>query len=318
MHILKNTAVARIIIYSVVVILLIGVLLVGLFTDKIGFFGNFSFDFSGISYKNADLYKSGNVELSPDKISNLNINWISGSVKISTHAGDKILVTEANSESFEDENKLHYYVNDSGTLYVQFAALRNFFSTIGWKEPSKNLSVLIPENRSDIIKSLKAKAVSADIWVDKVTAQTIELEAVSGKITAESIGESDRISAQTVSGGINVNARTRKIDFETTSGDIRFDGQATDRINSESVSGKVEIYLADTVDKVNIETISGSISIALSENCGGFKARHESVSGSFRCEFPTTETDDDESVYSDGSADFRFETVSGSITIKKK
>ena len=102
---MKNTAVARIIIYSVVVILLIGVLLVGLFTDKIGFFGNFSFDFSGISYKNADLYKSGNVELSPDKISNLNINWISGSVKISTHAGDKILVTEANSESFEDENK---------------------------------------------------------------------------------------------------------------------------------------------------------------------------------------------------------------------
>ena len=71
---------------------------------------------------------------------------------------------------------------------------------------------------------------------------------------------------------------------------------------------------ADNVD-INSESVSGEINISLIESISGFTAEYESVSGSFECDF-AGKNRDDKFIYGNGMAEIDVETVSGNISVE--
>lgn len=311
---MKNSAMIRIIIFSVLTVVLVAALVFGLVGNGFGFFKDFSF---GFSYENADLYKAGNCSLSTENIKKLDVNWVSDSIKISTHSGDEIIVEETNSEQREEKNKLHYYVNGDGVLFVQFSASRGFFSFGNLDLEDKNLTILIPESDRDLMKTISVDSVSAEINIEKIKTDTLNLDSVSGSVHVSDIGDTEKITVDTTSGEIDITADSDSVEMDTVSGEINYNGLVKDEFKCNTISGEVTLQSKDCPDKVDIDSVSGSITLVLSAECGGFTANTDSVSGGFRCEFPTTGDDDDEVVYGNGDADFSFDTVSGSVRIKK-
>ncbi|MDE7298630.1 MAG: hypothetical protein K2N94_07345, partial [Lachnospiraceae bacterium] len=111
---------------------------------------------AGGVYKNADKYTMGNAELQADGIEKLDIEWLSGTVEISYHSENTIVISETSNKSL-DEKTTMYYLVDGDTLRVKFAKSGNW----DFKNLSKELEVWLPEGME--LKELAADTVSADI-----------------------------------------------------------------------------------------------------------------------------------------------------------
>lgn len=307
---MKKAAIIKIIAASVLIIILTTILIIVLIGED-SMFRNIFNGLSGYSYSDSKDYKPGNAEVSVEGINELNIDWIAGSVKISTHSGEGILVSETSSDSLDDDDKLRYLVKD-GVLYIKYWTSKGIFSFGRMFTPTKNLTVYIPENKADILSTLKIDAVSASTSVDNISANNIDLESVSGKIELSMKSISNSIKAEAVSGEINIKAITSIADFESVSGRILFAGEVNE-IDCESVSGKVNIKSDICPKKVDVETVSGRTTLSIPEN-NGFTIKYDKVSGSFNCNFATINSNK-KVVYGDGSGIFVFSTVSGSINI---
>lgn len=100
----------------------------------------------------------------------------------------------------------------------------------------------------------------------------IEAEGVSADISVEgSRGESLILS--TVSGDVEVNAESQRVELASVSGDVEFEGQAS-RLNAESVSG--DVTLVGVEKEVEASTVSGDVTL---EDGRIESGRFETVSG---------------------------------------
>ncbi|HAN21731.1 MAG: hypothetical protein A2Y15_00490 [Clostridiales bacterium GWF2_36_10] len=304
---MNKSAIIKIIIASVVVLILTAVLIVSLVGERSNLLKNI---FHGIS--NSDSYKSGNINVSTESITGLDVNWISGSVKITTHNGSEISVSETSSDILDDEDKLCYLV-ENGVLYIKYWKPRGVFSFGRMFSPTKYLTVSIPESKADLLDTLKVDAVSADTNIDKISIDDMDLKSVSGNIYITPVGSANSIKANTVSGEININAIVDSADFKSVSGDIVFNN-IVKKIACKSVSGDIDIKSENCPDEIYAKSVSGEITFTIPEN-KGFTAKYSKVSGNFNCSFATVNSKE-KAVYGDGSASFEFSTVSGDISIK--
>jgi len=109
-------------------------------------------------------------------------------------------------------------------------------------------------------REVEAKTVSGEVSVSAVAAP-VRARSVSGELTLT--GLTGRVDASSVSGKVVVKGtRFTEAELETTSGDIRFDGDlAKDAsLRAKSMSGTVELALpADAAADYEVSTFSGSI-----------------------------------------------------------
>lgn len=104
------------------------------------------------------------------------------------------------------------------------------------------------------------------------TGARIEAEGVSSDISVSgSQGESIRLS--TVSGDVEVDADSARVELASVSGDVEFEGLA-DRVNAESVSG--DVTLIGIREEVEASTVSGDLTLEGESIRSG---RFETVSG---------------------------------------
>lgn len=347
---MKKFAVTRIIIYSIVIVILIAVLVIGLTGERFSMFSKIFSGITGYSYSDSELYSVGNGSVKTDGIKKIDISWVSDSVKLSTHSGNEIIISETNSDKLKEEDKLRYMEKD-GVLYIKFYAPRGLFSFSRFSDTKKNLTILIPENYADMLDSLKIDTVSADINIEKVTSQKMKLYTVSGDINQLSETALDNITASSTSGKIKINAKVKHTDLNSTSGDISFNGEAdnlkcnstsgeaeinaiinsgdfnstsgeieftgiADNLNCNSISGRIKLETDNCPSKINAKSVSGKITLAIPDN-KGFTVSYSSVSGDFECEYAVS-TSNNKAVYGDGSSEFDLSTVSGEMKIKKK
>lgn len=101
---------------------------------------------------------------------------------------------------------------------------------------------------------------------------SIEAEGVSADLTVNGCN-GDSIRLDTVSGDIEVEAETRKVDIASVSGDVEFEGTA-DRVTAESVSG--DVTLVGVKKEVEASTVSGDVAL---EGGNLESGRFETVSG---------------------------------------
>lgn len=222
---------------------------------------SFPFFFFGSSYPFADKYTAGNTSIAADKLEEIDIDWISGNIRIERYEGDTIEVQEANSDSLAEADRVHSYF-DNGILKIQYQKSRRF--SFNPSVQSKTLHLRIPEKLSStFLKKVEIDNVSADITVDGLQIK--------------------EFSADTVSGNVNVNGAVENFETESVSGDSTLTSTVTPReIDSDTVSGDTTITVpADSQFSIDYDSVSGELSNAFptkSDNNSG-KWTFDTVSG---------------------------------------
>ena len=145
-------------------------------------------------------------------------------------------------------------------------------------EPSR-LVLQVP-----LLADLEVDTVSADISVSGVAPRELELQSVSGGITAN--GAPGRGKISTVSGDIQLAMNTARLRVETVSGKLVTQGRLNGEISLESVSGDMRLNtLGERVRKLSANTVSGDMVLELALAEDG-EIRMESVSGDLRLRLP--------------------------------
>lgn len=282
---MNKGAIVRIIIWGLVALLLIGVLVFFLRTERTswmrktddtrGSFGggsaahtaakpdgaespertpNPDSTSTSASTPGADSAAAQNAVSGLSGIREIEIEWMNSSVQIVPTDSELQFYEDY---SGEDKYRMSYSV-DGNTLKInEFEGVSTFLSM---RLPQKTLTVELPRSTFDRID---IETVSADVEVCGVQIQELDLETVSGDITLRECGVTE-LDVSAVSGKVEGNALTAsEAGIETVSGkiDLRFESCRT--LDSETVSGRMDIAVLSQLQKAELDTTSGEMFLAI-------------------------------------------------------
>lgn len=279
---MRSSAIIRIIIFSIVIILLLGILGVGLG------FGSFIVDFGYYS----ESYTTGGNSLPADDIKNISVEWAAGSITIEPSDNpadsDSIYFIE---EGFTTQETEMVYSLEGNTLSIRYSKpgfMIGFVST-----PVKNLTVKVPADW--VCGELSIDAAATDVRIYALTAEEVDMDSASGICRFENCSFGD-------------------LDIDTASGDIEFIGSLT-TLECDAASADITAQFITAPNRISIDGVSGRLTITLPQECG-FSVSMDSLSGTFSSDFAVMKKNDDY-VFGDGACRIDTSTVSGDIEIKK-
>ena len=242
------------------------------------------------TYADADKY-SANVNEYMDYVSEVNVNWISGSVTVTTGNVRAVTIEETYSkDKVSDDYKVHSYL-ENGKLNIAFAKSGKFVGSINLK---KDLTVTFPQEMD--LKTVVVRSVSAKVELkNSVTVTDFRAETVSADVKA----------AFSVNSPVNFKVKTVSGFVEGT-----FLSSAAPFVNIETVSGKAQIDALDLTD-VDFSSVAGDLTVFIPDGVG-YKATLDSVAGKVNSEF------DGKTVYGDGRVKIDAKTTTGNVEIKIK
>ena len=181
----------------------------------------------------------------------MEINWVDGSVNVTVTDGDSVVFRE--SSGLEESEQLRYRVAGD-RLIIQYCKPQWSFGI--FDSPKKDLTVEIPRSLAEQLLELQIDTVSAPVTARDLTAQSCEVDGVSGNITFTNCSFAEKISTDTISGSIRLNlpqdaafsveldSVSGKLDNEfpsTQRGDLYYCGQGGGAYQFDTVSGDVII-----------------------------------------------------------------------------
>lgn len=158
---MKRNAIARIILYSIIAVVLSGLLLGGLAKD-----------FWGIHLGIGGTTVEGEVTFESSVIENIEIDWAAGSVLIKAADTDSITVSEVAPEN--SKYKMTYQISDNHTLKLDYASGTFSIGFGNWSLPSKDLIITVPQDW--ICGELEIDGAALEIQVDGFEIQKIDLD----------------------------------------------------------------------------------------------------------------------------------------------
>lgn len=286
---MKSSAVVRIVIWSLVALILTGVLVAGVVLKGVwGGSDDFSIGFTGTVYSGEYDIGGGSVT---EPINAVEVHWVSGKIDIAVYDGEATVISE--NEIEDEDYKLRYRV-ENGKLTVHSEKSGFSFGVI--KKPKKELTIKIPRTYAEGLKELKINSVSAEIDIKGIAVlETAEIDTVSGRVTAE-------------------NLTAASLECDTVSGDIKAAG-AIERFDLDSTSGSAQITTSVPLKTLETDTVSGDVTLTLPEN-SGFSLEFDTVSGDLDSELPLAKKNG-KHICNDGTAKFEADSTSGDFTIKK-
>lgn len=327
---MRTAGIIRIIIGLVIAVLLTAILLAGLFGQNLfqrlgwnsygirGWFFNDSsiVTSSGVNTDSGESTVTDTASVSAADVREIQIDWVSGSINVRVGTGDEVVFYETANRTLTDEQKMRYSLSTSGVLQISFREdvdnIFNWFS-VDSNMPSKALIVEVPASLAGQLDNLDIDNVSARIEVNGVYGNKTEINSVSGSINCTDL-VCNELELSSTSGSIACeNCTVDKLQMNNVSGSMRAEGEFMD-VQIETVSGSAKLESRTAPDEINGDSVSGKITVILPED-SGFTAKLDTVSGSLNCEFPGT-LSDKKIVSGDGSSDYRFNSVSGGISIE--
>lgn len=286
---MKTNAIVRIVLYSIAILLLTGILVVGLtfdlfITDTSSYVENLPVAFDGVTSHGA---------LGAEDIMNLDIDWVSGSITIlhDEHT-DQISIAETGSDN---EKYAMVYSKTGNTLNIQYCKDSIKFPSLGLNVTvDKDLIITVPADWT--CDELTIDTASADVFIIDTKINEVEFNGASGVCYFENctVGE---LSMDSASGNLEFTGVLYKLDFDGASADAMVNvSNIPTRIEMDSASGDLELYLP--------------------ENCG-FTCTLTSMSGNFQSDFDTI-TRKGNHVHGDGSCKIEVDAMSGNVRIYKK
>ena len=276
---MKGKAIARIVLFSLIALVLLCVLLAGL--------GLSSFA-KPVSSQIVSVQSTGSeYEFALEEVSGLAISWASGDIDIQPADQDTVTVSEERSGGSS------MVVRHRGsTLEIAFG--ENKWRLGGGKSAQKDLSVRVP--RDWLCQSLEISAAAAGIWVDGLPITNVVLDTASGDCAF-------------------TDCTVEKMQVNAISGDLDYSG-VLKKLELNGASADCNLWLSDAPAAIGMNTASGDLNLTLPDNCG-FTLDRSSLSGAFQSDFAIT-TENDKIVCGDGTCQITFSSLSGNINICRK
>lgn len=289
---MKTNAIIRIILYSLAILVLLGILLAGLGV------GMYIVDFDNSvtdTRHNASIGEKGTItHFDADEIRELEIEWVAGTITI-TPAGntDQIHI----SESSVSDTKYQMVCKQSGDkITVEFSEenFSGFGKSIN-ENITKDLEILVPADW--ICKELDIDAASASLLVSDMVITKVDFDGASGICRFE-------------------NCLVEEIDLDTASGDIIFSG-TLDTLDVDAMSANCRVEVSNIPSRIDVDSMSGDLDLTLPEFCG-FTVSLDTMSGGFSTDFKvSTAIDKKAIVHGDGACRIQVNAMSGDVAIHK-
>lgn len=298
-------------------------------------------------YENGDKYTAGDREID-DKITKINIDYLSGGVKVRGTDTDNIKVDETANTDLDSDHQVHTWV-DGDTLYVRYCVSTK---SINFNKIEKSLEITIPEAQElddfiiDISSgdtdisgittgSLDSHASSGNVNIDcsaevielKVSSGNIDLKQTgdnksvnvkssSGKVSFTQVGTSDSVSIDSSSGGVTANVdRIDKMYVHVSSGKIYVEGNSIADLTSKSSSGHSDFRLKNAPMKADINSSSGGVSVYVPED-SDVTVNVSIASGEFNYDLPFAKNGKTY-VAGNGTSDMKIHSSSGDVDFMK-
>ena len=294
-------AVARLVIWSVVAVVLVGIFIACLILGG----GGFSL------WKQGENREITRFEEEGTGLQAIDIRWTSGTVRVSPTDGERITAVE--SSPYEGK-PMECSLTD-GTLTI--SQKRNwgiFFFGIGPRKSDLELSVPRKEYESFALKATSGEIdirditasdsrytlTSGDLHLTDITADSLQLKLTSGDIHGSGIA-AGQLTADTTSGGIDIAGAFRRISGKTTSGNVKIESR-------------------DMPDALDYGMTSGDVTLLLPEN-EGFSLTCKKTSGRLHSDFDLLQPmgKDNRYIYKEaGGRDFTVSMTSGTFSLLKK
>lgn len=278
---MKRNAIARIVVNSLILVVLLSVLMAGMKTSL------FSSRKTGKDYGDrAQLEQT----LFSEEIREIEIHWVSGQITMETGSENSICVTEDFSGDEKDAMVCH---TDGKRLIIEFCENgEKGFGFFGHM-PEKNLNISVPSGWEG--KQVTVESASADVVMNRCTVNKIDLRNASGE-------------------GRFTECAIDELEVDTVSGNIAFSG-SLNQLKCSSVSAECDFVLTNHPRKMNMDTVSGDLNLTLPEDCG-FSVDLDAVSGKLHSDFPTV-SNGDALIYGDGACRIDISGVSADVYLKK-
>lgn len=185
-----------------------------------------------VEYDDPASYSAGGADIDAQSINEISVEWINGNVNVAYYDGNTINFSE--NKTADDEYAMRYIIEGT-ELKIEFC---DSGKIIGNK--SKDLTVNIPRDKE--LGELEISSTNADVTINEVSANKLDVSTVSGNITAS--GKYASVDTESTKGNININCT-----------------DAPSKIDANSVGGKITFTLPQDIDgfTVNYETVSGDI-----------------------------------------------------------
>ncbi len=194
----------------------------------------------------------GDHYVSPQGVSRIEVDWVSGEVYIEVGDAEEICFFESSTAALDENTRLNYTVKD-GQLSIKFSkkSLNNFRET-------KQLTMLIPQSLAESLEELEVDTTSADVTIIGVDGGKLSLGTTSGECYVE--GSYGSVEADTTSGNVTLIGSIREVEFDSVSGELYFEGEdPLYRLEADTTSGDVTLALPTVDFTLLFKTVSGTL-----------------------------------------------------------
>ena len=301
---MKNNAIVRIVIWSIVLVALVGIMALGLFPWLIqdAFFAADSSEKTLIPVRREDSTAQSEAPtplekmytFPADEISELEIEWVAGNITIYPTDRTEITISEA---GVSQEKYKMTWTNRNGQLKIAFCD-DSIFSGIGTGihgDLTKDLYIYVPHGW--VCSSLELEVASADLKMRNMTVHELDIDGASGTCDIR-------------------DCSIRTMDIDTASGDVTFSG-SLDALDFDAASAGFTGKFQNTPSRIDMDSMSGSLDISLPEDCG-YTVTLNGMNSRFSSDFDGTSVVNGSHVYGDGRCHINMDGMNCDVTIRKQ
>ena len=288
---MKTSAIVRIILLSLAILILTGILLGVLCFNMFIVDGIVHID-TGMN--TVEPVGVATTESFSAQIRNLDIEWVAGSIIIQTNdAISEIQIEEISPVESDYQMVCQQY---GQTLKIQYCNESQKYRLIGINDDdavSKDLIITVPASWN--CNTLEIDAAATEVTVSGQTINELDFDGASGKFTLE-------------------NCKIVELDIDTASGDVEFSG-ILKSLDFDAASAKFHGEFHQVPNQLNLDAMSGDLTLVLPEY-SGFYLELETLSGSFDSDFDF-HTMGEHYECGDGACKIKVSAVSGDVSILK-
>ena len=301
---MKVNAIIRIVIWSIVLVLLVGILFTFLMEER--YLSDYTIStsppaseaavpmetFAGETPTKA-LPNDERILVGAGSIDGIEIEWVAGDIIILPSDVEEITVSE--SDVSDEKYTMRWHVDDR-KLELAFCKER-YMSGFGINfgtDIKKDLYIYVPMGWN--CRSLEIDAASATVEIGNMTISKLDLDGADGTVRLN-------------------NCNIRDLDIDTASGDIFFSG-IMDTLDFDAASANFTGEFHNTPNRIDIDSMSGTLDISLPEDCG-YSLSMDGISKTFRSDFQGTENRNGIHTYGDGRCRIKVDGMSCEVTIRK-
>lgn len=286
---MKTNAIVRIILFSLAILILLGILL-GVLCFRMLRFDNL------VTIRENDIPEPtagqmGQLEFSPD-IKRIEIEWVAGNIMIDSRPlVENIIVTESMGN---DVTETMFCTTSGNTLKIKFCEKSMKFSSFGINSTiTKDLHIVVPATWN--CDELSIDAAASDVSINALTINDMDFDGASGNL------------------GL-YDCNLWNLDIDTASGDVEFNG-TLENLDFGAASASFHGTIHNCPSQIQIDSMSGKLDLNLPVDCG-FTLTNDSLSGRFNSDFEICARNDT-LVHGNGSCKIDISGLSGDVSIKK-